>query len=445
MREPYDVVVCRGRSSPAQSGRGSCARSTRARCRTLAASRCRSPPSSPPTTRPAPMGSPGAGRATGLLYDAGKAPGLLGRRPNSWADALAPGIARKLASCGVALPDARDEMFIVAWRLMGVDPARVSRTRRQGRGRCDHSRARRGAAARVARSHLGHRRRRRLPHLRRRRPGRDRLPPQPRRRRRARDPIRRAEGGRPDRDRRARRAARRAASERGAGADRFPSAPLRRRGSDRRRGADERGSGSAGQDFRALWPVGVYEPALLSVIEREWARARAPAQQEHAPADQAGRKAEPARDESDDRRDRPTSSSSWPTRWRRRSCRSTAIALARAPHMQALARERRRLRQRLLRKPALFALARLVHGRAPAVAHPRLRQRGRILGRHPDLRPSSAAARLPDHPVRQDAFLRPGPVARLRGAADDRHLSRRLRLDARLGSSARSGRAGTTT
>jgi putrescine transport system substrate-binding protein len=60
--------------------------------------------------------------ATGLLYDAGKAPQLLGAAPNSWTAALAPQIARKLSPCGVALPDSRDEAFIAAWRLLGVDP-----------------------------------------------------------------------------------------------------------------------------------------------------------------------------------------------------------------------------------------------------------------------------------------------------------------------------------
>ena len=42
------------------------------------------------------------------------------------------------------------------------------------------------------------------------------------------------------------------------------------------------------------------------------------------------------------------------------------------------------------------------------------------------------ARRLPHLPVGQDAFRRAGPVARLRGAADHRHLSRRFRLDAGL-------------
>src|SRR5208337_2036415 len=63
--------------------------------------------------------------ATGLLYDAGKAPRLLGAAPSSWTAALAPQIARRLAPCGVALPDARDEMFIAAWRMMGVFPERA--------------------------------------------------------------------------------------------------------------------------------------------------------------------------------------------------------------------------------------------------------------------------------------------------------------------------------
>lgn len=41
---------------------------------------------------------------TGLLYDAAKVPALLGAAPNSWAAALAPNVAGKLAPCGVALP-----------------------------------------------------------------------------------------------------------------------------------------------------------------------------------------------------------------------------------------------------------------------------------------------------------------------------------------------------
>src|SRR5271165_1367034 len=61
--------------------------------------------------------------ATGLMYDADKAPRLLGAAPGSWTAAFAPDIARKLAPCGVALPDSRDEMFIAAWRMIGVNPS----------------------------------------------------------------------------------------------------------------------------------------------------------------------------------------------------------------------------------------------------------------------------------------------------------------------------------
>lgn len=63
--------------------------------------------------------------ATGLIYNAATAPQLLGGTPNSWAAALAPEVARKLTPCGVALPDARDELFVAAWRLLGVDPANL--------------------------------------------------------------------------------------------------------------------------------------------------------------------------------------------------------------------------------------------------------------------------------------------------------------------------------
>ena len=50
----------------------------------------------------------------------------------------------------------------------------------------------------------------------------------------------------------------------------------------------------------------------------------------------------------------------------------------------------------------------------------------------PTYRASSARRRLLHLPVRQDAFRRPRPAARLRGAADHRHLSGRFRLDAGL-------------
>lgn len=62
--------------------------------------------------------------AIGLLYDADKATARLGGAPASWGNLLLPALAGKMANCGVGLPDARDALFVVAWRFMNVDPAR---------------------------------------------------------------------------------------------------------------------------------------------------------------------------------------------------------------------------------------------------------------------------------------------------------------------------------
>jgi len=64
--------------------------------------------------------------AFGLLYDADKAAKRLGGPPSSWADLLTPAGAGKMSDCGVVWPDARDALFLAAWRLMGVDPARAN-------------------------------------------------------------------------------------------------------------------------------------------------------------------------------------------------------------------------------------------------------------------------------------------------------------------------------
>ena len=42
-------------------------------------------------------------------------------------------------------------------------------------------------------------------------------------------------------------------------------------------------SDAAALNFRGLWPVGVYDPALVPLVEKEWARVRAPEQPAHAP------------------------------------------------------------------------------------------------------------------------------------------------------------------
>jgi len=64
--------------------------------------------------------------ATGLIYDADKAAQRIGGEPTSWNALFNPANARKMADCGVVLPDDRDALFVAAWRLLGVDPARAT-------------------------------------------------------------------------------------------------------------------------------------------------------------------------------------------------------------------------------------------------------------------------------------------------------------------------------
>ena len=61
----------------------------------------------------------------GILFDAGKVEARLGGPPNSWSVALTPQGVRRLVDCGVALPDRRDDLFVAAWRLIGIDPAKL--------------------------------------------------------------------------------------------------------------------------------------------------------------------------------------------------------------------------------------------------------------------------------------------------------------------------------
>lgn len=220
--------------------------------------------------------------ATGLIYDAVKAPQLLGAAPNSWADALAPEIARKLAPCGVALPDDRDEMFMAAWRLMGVDPLRL------------RDRDVTGAADVIIRARAA-----------------VRLPI-------SRDPIGAIAGGAVcltfGGAAQAEIATRRS-HEGGAGLEirfaepreggpiaidalaqsdeaahpREASAlidfllePAVASKSTAATGLTSAEASTANENFRGLWPIGVYDARLLPLIEKEWARARAPELKEKA-------------------------------------------------------------------------------------------------------------------------------------------------------------------
>ena len=225
--------------------------------------------------------------ATGLIYDARKAPRLLGAVPNSWADALAPEIARKLTSCGVALPDARDEMFIAAWRLMGVNPARLRE--REIKAAADLIiRAR--ATVRQPASH---------------------------------DPISAIAGGAvcltfgdsaqaAIASRRSREGGEGLKIEYAAPREGGPIAiealaeprdaphpkealalidfllrPFVVAEATAAAGLASAEANAPPQVFRSLWPVGVYDLALMPVIDREWARVRAPAQAEKAPEKKA--------------------------------------------------------------------------------------------------------------------------------------------------------------
>jgi putrescine transport system substrate-binding protein len=64
--------------------------------------------------------------ASGLLFDAGLATKRLGSAPASWAAIFAPEQARRLADCGIATPDDRDDLFMAAWRYLGVNPTKLT-------------------------------------------------------------------------------------------------------------------------------------------------------------------------------------------------------------------------------------------------------------------------------------------------------------------------------
>ncbi len=64
--------------------------------------------------------------ATGLLYDADAAPKRLGSAPTSWGVIFAPDQARRLSDCGVATPDNRDDLFTAAWRFLNVNLSRLT-------------------------------------------------------------------------------------------------------------------------------------------------------------------------------------------------------------------------------------------------------------------------------------------------------------------------------
>lgn len=282
LKEPYDVVVLPGQAL----ARAIAAKQLRAIEKSEIANASRiAPPVAAKLLSYDAIGGYGLAwgwSATGLLYDAGKASRLLGAVPNSWIDALAPAVSHRL-TCGVALPDARDEMFIAAWRLMGVDPAKA------------RDRDVKAAADVIARARAA-----------------VRQPASP-------DPISAIAGAAVcltfGNAAQAGIASRRSRESGGGGLDIQFAQPREGgpvainalaeprdaphpkealalidfllRPSVVAEATAAAGLASAESDatvnFRGLWPVGVYDPALVPIIEKEWARLRASEQPAHAP------------------------------------------------------------------------------------------------------------------------------------------------------------------
>ncbi len=122
---PYDVVVMPGPALARRIAAGALARLDRRR---LANARTIQPAvdAKLATYDPGDAYSAPFGWAPyGLIYDADKVATRLGGPPTSWNALLDPRVSRKLSDCGIATPNARDAMFVAAWRLAGVDPARA--------------------------------------------------------------------------------------------------------------------------------------------------------------------------------------------------------------------------------------------------------------------------------------------------------------------------------
>lgn len=122
---PYDVVVMPG---PALARRIAAAALARFDRRRLANARAIQSPIDAKLSAYDPgdaYSAPSGWAPYGLVYNAGKAPARLGGPPTTWSALLDPRISRKLSDCGIATPNARDAMFVAAWRLAGVDPSRA--------------------------------------------------------------------------------------------------------------------------------------------------------------------------------------------------------------------------------------------------------------------------------------------------------------------------------
>ncbi len=124
--ERYDLVLLGGRALARRIAVGAFARLDKSKLRNVHFVQ-------PAVTAKMAFYDPGASYAVpfgwtayGLLYDPEKARPRLGGAPVSWAQWLLPREARRMADCGLLIPDVRDEAFLAAWRLLGVDAARAN-------------------------------------------------------------------------------------------------------------------------------------------------------------------------------------------------------------------------------------------------------------------------------------------------------------------------------
>ena len=123
---PYDLVVLSGPALAREIAAGALAQLDKARLANASGVR---PTALAKLAAYDPTGAyalPLGWYATGLVYDADKAAKRIGGAPASWNAVFNPAEARKMADCGVVLPDDRDALFVAAWRAMGVDPARAT-------------------------------------------------------------------------------------------------------------------------------------------------------------------------------------------------------------------------------------------------------------------------------------------------------------------------------
>jgi putrescine transport system substrate-binding protein len=123
---PYDLVVLSGPALAREIAAGALARLDKARLDNAVGMRPAVLAKLAAYDPTAAYALPFGWYATGLIYDAGKAMQRIGGAPTSWNALFTPGEARKMADCGVELPDDRDALFAAAWRLTGVDPARAT-------------------------------------------------------------------------------------------------------------------------------------------------------------------------------------------------------------------------------------------------------------------------------------------------------------------------------